>query len=40
MTVDYDAVARGIRRMEQDLRDGPIPSASMYLLLWGTKSVK
>jgi ubiquinone/menaquinone biosynthesis C-methylase UbiE len=28
---------RGIERMERDLRAGPIPCVSRYLLLWGTK---
>ena len=28
---------RGIDRMERDLRAGPIPGVSRYLLLWGTK---
>ena len=31
------AFQRGIERMEQDLRTGPIQCASRYLLLWGTK---
>jgi ubiquinone/menaquinone biosynthesis C-methylase UbiE len=30
------AFERGIQRMEQDLRVGPIPCVSRYLLLWGT----
>jgi ubiquinone/menaquinone biosynthesis C-methylase UbiE len=32
-----EAFERGLRRMEQDLRIGPIPWVSRYLLLWGTK---
>jgi SAM-dependent methyltransferase len=31
------AFQRGIGRMEQDLRTGPIQCVSRYLLLWGTK---
>ena len=31
------ALQRGIERMEQDLRTGPIQCISRYLLLWGTK---
>ncbi len=32
-----EAFQRGIERMEQDLRTGPIQCVSRYLLLWGTK---
>lgn len=32
-----EAFERGIRRMESDLRAGPIPCVSRYVLLWGTK---
>lgn len=28
---------QGLTRMEQDLRAGPIPCVSRYLMLWGTK---
>jgi hypothetical protein len=31
------AFQRGIERMKQDLRTGPIQCVSRYLLLWGTK---
>lgn len=30
---------RGIDRMEHDLKSGPIPIVSRYVLLWGTKPV-
>jgi len=30
------AFERGIRRMEEDLRRGPIPCVSRYALIWGT----
>ncbi|MBS0261102.1 MAG: methyltransferase domain-containing protein [Planctomycetes bacterium] len=30
---------RGIAKMEHDLKSGPIPFVSRYVLLWGTKSV-
>ena len=33
-TASFEA---GIRRMEEDLRAGPIPVVSRYLLLWGMK---
>jgi len=35
--VPQEAFRRGIERMERDLRTGPIPCVSRYLLLWGTK---
>ena len=35
--IPTEAFERGIQRMEQDLRAGPIPCVSRYLLLWGTK---
>jgi hypothetical protein len=35
--IPAEAFERGLRRMEQDLRAGPIPCVSRYLLLWGTK---
>jgi ubiquinone/menaquinone biosynthesis C-methylase UbiE len=31
------AFQRGIARMEHDLKSGPIPIVSRYMLLWGTK---
>lgn len=38
--IPAQAVERGVRRMEQDLRGGSIPCVSRYLLLWGAKPVK
>jgi SAM-dependent methyltransferase len=35
--ISPQAFERGIRRMEADLRDGPIAAVSRYLLLWGVK---
>lgn len=35
--IPTESFERGIQRMEQDLRAGPIPCVSRYLLLWGTK---
>jgi SAM-dependent methyltransferase len=35
--IPADAFERGVRRMEDDLRKGPISALSQYLLLWGTK---
>jgi SAM-dependent methyltransferase len=35
--IPQDAFERGIRRMEDDLRHGPIACASSYVLLWGAK---
>lgn len=35
--IPEDAFRQGIERMERDLRSGPIPCASRYVLLWGTK---
>jgi ubiquinone/menaquinone biosynthesis C-methylase UbiE len=35
--IPEDAFQRGLRRMESDLRAGPIPCVSRYALLWGTK---
>lgn len=35
--IGEDAFQKGIRRLEQDLRSGPIPCVSRYLLLWGVK---
>jgi ubiquinone/menaquinone biosynthesis C-methylase UbiE len=35
--ISPDAFERGIQRMEEDLKKGPIPCVSRYVLLWGTK---
>jgi ubiquinone/menaquinone biosynthesis C-methylase UbiE len=35
--IPTEAFERGIQRMEQDLRAGPIPCVMRCLLLWGTK---
>lgn len=35
--IPEEAFRRGIERMERDLRTGPIPCVSRYVLLWGTK---
>jgi SAM-dependent methyltransferase len=35
--IPEEAFRRGIERMERDLRTGPIPCVSRYLLLWATK---
>ncbi|MFN8483774.1 MAG: methyltransferase domain-containing protein [Anaerolineae bacterium] len=35
--IPEDAFQRGLARMERDLRAGPIPCVSRYLLLWGVK---
>jgi ubiquinone/menaquinone biosynthesis C-methylase UbiE len=35
--IDDEAFARGLRRMEEDLRAGPIAWISRYVMLWGTK---
>ncbi len=35
--IGEEAFQRGIERLERDLRAGPIPYVSRYLLLWGTK---
>lgn len=35
--ISGEAFQRGIERMEQDLRAGPIPCVSRYTLLWGRK---
>ena len=35
--IEDDAHAAGIRRMQQDLRAGPIPCVARYVLLWGVK---
>lgn len=33
--ISNEAFERGIRHLEEDLRPGPIPSVSRYMLLWG-----
>jgi ubiquinone/menaquinone biosynthesis C-methylase UbiE len=38
--IPEDAFRRGIERMKKDLRAGPIPAVSRYLLLWGTKQLR
>jgi SAM-dependent methyltransferase len=35
--IPEDAYQRGIERMQQDLRVGPVPCVSRYVLLWGAK---
>jgi ubiquinone/menaquinone biosynthesis C-methylase UbiE len=35
--IPEDTFQRGLRRMESDLRAGPIPCVSRYTLLWGAK---
>jgi SAM-dependent methyltransferase len=35
--ISSEAFEQGIRRMEEDLRKGPIRCVSRYVLLWGTK---
>jgi SAM-dependent methyltransferase len=35
--IPEDAFRRGIARMEQDLRHGPIPCVSRYALVWGRR---
>jgi ubiquinone/menaquinone biosynthesis C-methylase UbiE len=35
--IPEDAFRRGIEQMERDLRSGPIPCVSRYVLLWGTR---
>lgn len=35
--IPAEAFERGLRRMEHDLREAPIPAVSRYLLLWGRK---
>lgn len=35
--ISEEAFQRGIARMENDLKNGPIPCVSYYVLLWGTK---
>jgi hypothetical protein len=33
-----EAFERGLARLEHDLRHGPIPCVSRYVMLWGRKS--
>jgi hypothetical protein len=33
-----EAFQRGLARLVEDLRAGPIPCVSRYVLLWGTRS--
>jgi ubiquinone/menaquinone biosynthesis C-methylase UbiE len=35
--ISEEALERGLERMERDLRTGPIPGVSRYVLLWGRK---
>jgi SAM-dependent methyltransferase len=35
--ISEEAFQMGMARMERDLREGPIPCVSRYVLLWGTK---
>lgn len=35
--ISDEAFARGLRRMEEDMRAGPMPCTARYLLLWATK---
>jgi ubiquinone/menaquinone biosynthesis C-methylase UbiE len=35
--ISEEAFQRGLERMERDLRAGPIPGVSRYVLLWGSK---
>ncbi len=35
--ISEEAFSRGIARMEQDMRSGPIPCEWRYVMLWGTK---
>lgn len=35
--ISEEAFERGIQRMQNDLRDRPIPAVSRYVLLWGVK---
>jgi ubiquinone/menaquinone biosynthesis C-methylase UbiE len=37
--ISQEAFERGLKRMERDLRDGPIPGVSRYVLLWGSKGL-
>ena len=35
--IDEDALQRGIERLDADLASGPIPSLSLYTIVWGEK---
>jgi hypothetical protein len=35
-----EAFERGLARLEQDLRRGPIPCVSRYVMLWGRKTLE
>lgn len=35
--IDEDAFQRGIERLDADLASGPIPSLSLYTIVWGEK---
>ena len=37
LLIDDEAFARGIARLEAELARGPIPSLSLYTLVWGTR---
>ncbi len=37
--ISEEAFERGLQRMEQALRRGPLPAVSRYVLLWGVKPV-
>jgi hypothetical protein len=37
--IPEDAFQRGLARMDEDLRAGPIRCVSYYLLLWGTRAM-
>ncbi len=37
--ISEEAFLRGITRMEQDLRAGPLPCVWRYVMLWGTKPI-
>ena len=39
LLISPEAFGRGIQRMEQDLRAGPIQCVSRYLMLWGVKGL-
>jgi len=38
--ISAESFERGLQRMEEDLRSGPIAGVSRYLLLWGRKQGK
>ena len=37
LLLDDEAFARGLRRLEDELAQGPIPCISLYTMIWGTK---